>query len=401
MRHTCNIRPLPDLLAVLALFCILGLFACDADHVSWSYTSNTEGTRVHVVVVDAPREDIRAFYLTITEIAFVDDDFAHRVVYESRRGHRVDLFALRRSAQGRPFDLATWGATLPESRFDRIRISVRDPEIVLSTGEVVPSSAIDTIGNGKIERVLAAPVHTVPGETLYLLLDFDLESSLEHDPGRFRPWVYRPVLLVRCTSGHPPELTRSTVEVSGRIHDMNAARGTFDLDLDGERGVCDLALRQGALVFDAGSIVVPPGSVADGMEGTVHATLTAEGKLEALSVHLSQRLRATGKTVKSMETPPAPPSPLSAAGTIRGTVLSRMSPSGRVPVVNPANNAYDLLITPETDILLLEELPGRLRQTPIPARSLRPGQRVQAVRAAGKEETCRVVLVEETEPSRP
>ena len=112
MRRNHSTLLLSILLGGLAISCVLVLPSCNADLVSWSYSSGTQGTRVHVVVVDAPRDDIRAFYVTITEITFISQDLTRTRVYGSRDGHRVDIFALRRSSQGRPFDLATYGASL-------------------------------------------------------------------------------------------------------------------------------------------------------------------------------------------------------------------------------------------------------------------------------------------------
>jgi len=274
--------------AAFALVGVLVLSACDADNTYWSAEFNsTTGGKVHVVVTDSPLAELGAFHLTILEVSLFSEESPSSKAYASRGGHRVDLYSLRRTEEGRRFDVVTWDSSVRSGTYDGVRVVARHPEIRLASGETIPARDIAQGGSDTVEVRFEKPLRLEPDGELYLVLDFDLERSLEapRGSGALGGWSFRPVVLADASPAPPAELLESTILVEGVVEESGARDGVLDLAIRDGGGHAGVGIEV-ASVLDADGGALPAGSLEVGASGRVHARLSEEGDLTARSVVL-------------------------------------------------------------------------------------------------------------------
>ena len=127
-----------------------GIWHCHDDDFHSGHSHQT--SEVVVLITDHPIEDVDAFLVTISEVQLIDEDAGPMWVYRSDTGRRVDLLSLRGSRSSRLYDLLA-SQEVPAGVYDSIRLTVRDPVMVLDSGEVLEGARIDLAGHGTSRSV--------------------------------------------------------------------------------------------------------------------------------------------------------------------------------------------------------------------------------------------------------
>jgi hypothetical protein len=292
---------------------------------------------VAVLVTDAPVDDVRSFEVTITEVVLQSSEVDPQTVYSSPRGLRLDLLALAGSEETRLFELLSGRLAVAPATYDSIRLAIKDPRIILHSGEVVDAERIALWREGHIDVSLAEPFPLGPSDVAFIVLDFDLERSLlapagdadtgegGADPGA--RWTFRPLVVVDVQRDDPRARVHTPLDVAGTVTAVDLDAGTFTLALPGG---------------DAGTIEVSSadaaaGAVVAGEAASVRGVWNADGGLDARAVVLGatsrldglvRELREDGEDLTLIIEEPGSPREIEVAVTAE-TVLSfgRLSPA--------------------------------------------------------------------------
>ncbi len=221
-------------------------------------------SQVVVLATDAPDENVRSLYVTVTEITLESGEAHPQTLYRSDTGHRVDLLSLRGSDETRLYELLAAPALVHAATYDSIWISVKDPTIVFASGEVVASA--DIVLDGAIAVVFREPVPIGSDEAVFVVLDFDvkrslsrmktdrtasepspdgsidgspngsLNGSLDGSLGDGERWRFRPLIFATVVREEVSEELLTPTDLEGTIDELDADEETFDIDLPDGRG---------------------------------------------------------------------------------------------------------------------------------------------------------------------
>lgn len=201
-------------------------------------------SQVAVLATDAPAEGVRSLYVTVTEITLESSEAHPQTVYRSETGQRLDLLSLRGSEETRLYELLAAPALVHAATYDSIWISVKDPVIVLESGEVVGTAEIEL--DGALEIVFREPIFIGPEDANFLVLDFDVERSLSRtaagDVGsaaaeeRAARWRFRPLIFADVMRDELSQELFTPTDIEGTIDEVDAEEETLDVDLPDGRG---------------------------------------------------------------------------------------------------------------------------------------------------------------------
>ena len=243
---------------------------------------------VVVLVTDNPDARARSFLVTVHSVVLEGRDVDPQILYDSAEGHQVDLLALRERDGERRFELLVSPTGIPPSIYDRLRLTVADPVLVLASGEVVLGEEIELAGAGEIEVALERSMPIGPGECVHLEIDFDLEHSLARAGGAADPprrWRFRPLTLIDAVREESRLEFQTITSLSGTVSEFSADRSSVTLELPDGRGAIRLAVDERTVTLDArgakrSHAAIPPG-----------AALVVEGALEAGDEIAARRIR--------------------------------------------------------------------------------------------------------------
>ncbi len=369
-----------------------GFWHCHDDHHHSDHVHHS--SQVFLLITDHPIDDVDAFFVTITEVTFIEEEAGPMSVYRSDAGRRIDLLSLRGSRSTRLYDLLAI-QELPPGVYGSIRLTVRDPALILSSGEVLDGSEIDLAGNGSIEIGLPEPVLLGPDETVYVVLDFDVSSSLtskENSEG-FGRGIIRPLILADVLYDDIEDEILTPTDLRGRLAQRDPETGLFTLELSEERGALDFRLSEEAEILDRYLNPASVNALTLGSDVRVRGYLTAAGQLDAESVALEPvpslketrldetRLDETrghdghaARLPRGSESDGAV-SVARPATPVRGTV-SRVAPGHQALVLHVDGSPRTIEISPDTTIVLVEISEEGLWQTSIPIREVDIGANV-------------------------
>jgi hypothetical protein len=248
---------------------------------------------VVVLLTDRPRPDIQAAHVTIAEVALESREIDPEPLYRWDAGRRVDLVSLRGTADTRIHDVVACRGGIRPAAYSSIRLAVRDPSIVLSSGEAIEPRDIDIAGGGNMVIDFAEPLLLGPSEVAFVVLDFDLERSFPAAPGSAGPrWTLRPIVLVDVLREDVGRAVRAPTDLGGVV--AKTERGAFDLELSDGRGVLKVRLAPGASVRGAGPEPLAPGAIRAGSRVLARGAWSADGSLLADSIVLGETFEAIG-----------------------------------------------------------------------------------------------------------
>ena len=229
---------------------ITSVYHCHSGGHSSSHAHDglNSASQVGVLATDAPDENVRSLYVTVTEITLESGEAHPQTLYRSDTGHRVDLLSLRGSDETRLYELLAAPALVHAATYDSIWISVKDPTIVFASGQVVASSNI--VLDGAIDVVFREPILIGSDEATFVVLDFDVKRSLsrmktdrtasEPSPnGSLRDgerWRFRPLIFATVVREEVSEELLTPTDLEGTIDELDADEETFDIDLPDGRG---------------------------------------------------------------------------------------------------------------------------------------------------------------------
>lgn len=214
-------------------------------------------SQVVVLATDAPDENVRSLYVTVTEITLESGETHPQTLYRSETGQRLDLLSLRGPETTRLYELLAAPSLVHAATYDSIWISVKDPTIVLESGEVIGTARIEL--DAAIDVVFREPVFIAPDEATFLVLDFDMKRSLSRvaasdvesvEPeGRATRWHFRPLIFAEVIRDEVYEDLLTPTDLQGTIDELDFDEETVDLDLaDGRGSVTVHAHRETALL---------------------------------------------------------------------------------------------------------------------------------------------------------
>jgi hypothetical protein len=330
-------------------------FDDDDDH---NFLAGGGGAEVTVLATDSPLDGLRALRVTVARLELVGEPPDPVLLYDSAEGLRLDLLALRGSDAGggrdatRLYEFLCGRRPVPAAAYGELRILLVDPEIVLASGEKLGAERIDLEGGGALELELREPVLAGPADVVYLLLDFDLERSLEPLGGGAR-WRLRPHVVPEVAREDVGERVAAPADVAGTVLAVDPQLGTLSVELSGGRGAFPVAVAKSTAAFDA---VLEPLNLAalhPGDAVSARGVLGADGLLAARSLvaAATEALRGTIAAV--------------GGGAALELALELETESARVAP------RVEVVVAPWAEVTLR-------RRTRVPAGALAPGRKVTA-----------------------
>ncbi len=208
---------------------------------------------VIIVVADRPLAGIRCLYLTITSLALTSEEIGGLSLFESEKGVRLDLLRLKGPEETQLLDLLLGRSDVPAATYDGVRISVRDPVLVLDSGEIVSGDRIDLVAEGEIQVAIDPALPVGPDDTMFLSLDFDLERSVGEIPNRVHDQRLRLRPIVLVDAYHEEDVVTSMtvpLDVQGWVSRPDFDTQIFDLELDDGRGWLQVISNDETMIFD-------------------------------------------------------------------------------------------------------------------------------------------------------
>jgi hypothetical protein len=286
------------------------------------------------------------------------------VVYEGER--RINLLGLQEVT-----DLFAVGEGVPARDYDKIRLTVSDPEFVKkdSSGNVIETVSgpdIHLVANGKIDLNPKKPFSVTSGGTLAVLMDFDAKKSVKITETGSGKFILRPVVFVEVLN----DLSDKKVQVEGRIVSIDSENQTFIL----ERGSHQILFKvgEGTLAGEPGTaegdamyrILVRTDSetrifLEDGLPGIFESLQVIDrvivrgilsiGKgleLQARFIKIGDLLKLRGTVIGELNVDHQIEVELAAGQILSGTILVHLGPQTLIfdPTTKDALNPEDLLL---------------------------------------------------------
>lgn len=179
---------------VLAFGLITFFSGCNSstqDTTTLTGDSNIGTGSVAVLLTDAPIDDFDQFFLTVTEISLLGEDAKVTLFSGNERLNLLDL-----NSHANLFSLAD---NIPAGDYHKIRMRVSDPLLVKLDGDgnEVESSIIPTMSsNGKLDLNPRHDLRVIPGQTLAMQIDLDVEKSIHLTQQANGAYRFRPVVFV-------------------------------------------------------------------------------------------------------------------------------------------------------------------------------------------------------------
>ena len=184
------------------------LTACGGGGSSDGSGGSVQPASVSLILTDASIEEWDQALATITSVELIGDDERH-VLFEGEE--TVDLLQLRDFTE-----VFTVDETVLPGTYEKIRLRVSSLLLVKldDEGFVEEEREAELVANGKIDLNPRGDIEILPGDVLFITLDFDMDKSfklIETGNGRLK---VRPVIFVRI--GTEPGF-RSLARVRGVI----------------------------------------------------------------------------------------------------------------------------------------------------------------------------------------
>lgn len=359
-----------------------GFWHCHDDDDFHHARAETDGV-VIVLITDEPADDVSAFYVTITEVTLFETETGPVSVYRSETGLRLDLLSLQGSP-GAPLHELLALRHLASGVYDSIRLTLRDPAVVLSSGAVLESPEIDLAGEGRIDIDLAEHLLLGPDETIHVILDVDVPASIGSAVPSGRGEL-RPVVLVDVLYANLDDEARLRTDVEGTLQERDSKSGLFRLELPEERGELHVRVLDDSEILDQAFAPVPPGALSAGSRVIARGVLRPTGEVDVEKMAVDP---GPGRSLRPADRERAS---TSLTAPIVGTVM-RVLPEERTLIVDVDGEKRIVTMSPDTAIVVVEASDGGLRQTSIPLRQVDVGADV-TVQGGDADGPARLVVV--------
>jgi hypothetical protein len=174
---------------------------------------------VGILLTDGPTDQFAEINATITEISLLGGG-SPRVIFSGTA--TVNLLALESHSE-----LFALADDVAPGTFNKIRLTLSALELVRrdAAGNVTARIRPPLPGNGKLDLNPRGSVRVVPGQTLLIELDLDMNKSI-HFVNNGKELRFRPVIFVRILN----DTAKSRlVRLSGIIRDLETEPRAFDL----------------------------------------------------------------------------------------------------------------------------------------------------------------------------
>ena len=246
---------------------------------------------VVVLLTDRPRSDIASARVNIADLTLESREVDPEPLYRWDSGHTVDLVPLRGTPDTRIHEVVASRGGIRPAVYDSIRLTVREPSIVLSTGETLGPADIHLVGGGNMLVDFAEPLILGPSDVVYIVLDFDLERSFpDGGPAGGPRWTLRPIILADMLREDVGRSVKAPTDLTGVVARVGRKGDTFDMELSEGRGALEVRLAPGAVVRGEGSAP----AIREGSRVLARGAWTPEGHLRADAVIVGETFEATG-----------------------------------------------------------------------------------------------------------
>lgn len=198
-------------------FILTGLFAGCGSSTTVS-GGPTQTGKVAILLTDGPTDEFSEVNVTVNEVSLLSDERGPVILFSGAR--RINLLALQEVE-----DLFAITEDVPAGIYGKIRLRVSEPQFIITDGEIITTSQIHLVANGKIDLVPDHPFEVVPDETLIVRLDLDAEKSifihLSNPDGPV--FQFRPVVFVKVLHDFDTRL----VSVMGKIISIDPETHSF------------------------------------------------------------------------------------------------------------------------------------------------------------------------------
>jgi hypothetical protein len=188
----------------------------------------------------------------------------------------VDLLSLQGTPADRLYEILA-AREIPGVAYHALRLFIRAPEIVLTSGEVIDASMIDLVGSGSVDITFAEPLLLEADEDRVLVLDFDVKHSIfPPDAGSQGLWTVRPLVLADALEDGAEIAT--PLDVRGEVSGVAVDDGELTMSLSATRGSITVRRSEAEVVDAYGP---HGGDVAIGSFAAVRGWLTSDGEIDA------------------------------------------------------------------------------------------------------------------------
>lgn len=204
-----------------------------------------------ILIHDAPVDSLQEVWLTVSSVRLIGANGGSKgetLLYEPMRLDFLKLDSVSR--------LLTV-ADLEAQTFSKIRLEVSDPEFVDKNGEVIESSDIKLVANGKVDLNFQHPVSIEADELTVVSIDLDLDNSIQVNQTGKGKFILRPQFKVDAVLDSSVTDSSITVEmVDATIIRTNPSAGTIDVELPGSPAILVVVVNPGTNYLNGSGDVI-------------------------------------------------------------------------------------------------------------------------------------------------
>ena len=211
---------------------------------------SADSGNVALFLSDGPADEYEHIWAGVKAVFLIPADDGNPVhIFQSPDpdGKEVDLLDLK----DQKF-LLTVKKNVPAGFYSKIRLIIAYIHPEGGTGPCTDTDLEIKLPSGKIDLNPRENFEVVPGETLSINLDMDMDKSIHFKPaGNSGKCIFRPVIFVDIDTVITPELCPRVITgiIKQLFHDDGGLIG-FELDLLEGRGMLDVFLTSETVIFD-------------------------------------------------------------------------------------------------------------------------------------------------------
>jgi len=267
---------------------------------------SADSGNVALFLSDGPADEYEHIWAGVKAVFLIPADDGNPVpIFQSPYpdGKKVDLLDLKDQKL-----LLTVKKNVPAGFYSKIRLIIAyiHPEGCTDPEEGACPCADEyleiKLPSGKIDLNPRENFEIVPGETLSINLDMDMDKSIHFKPaGNSGKCIFRPVIFVDIEPVIIPELCPRVL--TGRIEELFHDDGDvigFELDLREGRGMLDVFLTSETVIFDKQGFKGDSDDLEVDQIVHVRGRLNAKGNLVASIVIIGDVIKFKGTVIESM-----------------------------------------------------------------------------------------------------
>lgn len=262
------------------------------------------GGNVALFLSDGPADEYDHIWAGVKAVYLIPaDDGGPVLIFKSSDpdGKEVDLLDLKDQEL-----LLTVKKNVPAGLYSKIRLIIADIYVEGNPDTPCANGNLEIkLPSGKIDLNPRENFEVVPGETLAISLDMDMDKSIKlKEAGKSGKCIFRPVIFVDIDTVVTPD--RCPRVISGTIDTLyytDSEVTGFKLNLREGRGMLDVLLNEDTFVFDEDGAEGDSGDLEEAQNQNqlvyVRGRLKADGKFDASLVIIGEVVKLKGTVTQS------------------------------------------------------------------------------------------------------